>query len=58
MTNCANCKGNNFQPGEGAYNQYLQCVDCKMYKNEKVESKLNVILPDDPNDALLCEGCQ
>lgn len=57
MNICISCKGTEFKQGEGAYSEYEKCVVCNLYRSEKIVSKLNVILPDDPMDELLCEGC-
>jgi len=54
---CRFCKSEKMEQGLGLYAEYLKCVDCKMYEPKKYEEHNTVILPDDPNDANICEGC-
>lgn len=58
MKACINCGGTNYKQGEGDYKDYIKCEDCGMYALDKQSAKSNVILPDDPMDAMMCESCQ
>ena len=58
MNICKYCKSENIKQGEGNYSNYIKCGDCNMYQPDIQTIKPNVILPDDPMDALMCEGCQ
>lgn len=58
MITCKYCKSENVKQGEGNYINYLKCLDCNMYQPDALKVKPNVILPDDPMDALACESCQ
>lgn len=56
--NCKYCKSENVKEGTGDYAGYLKCFDCNMYQPDAVKAKPNVIMPEDPMDALMCESCQ
>lgn len=58
MNQCKYCKSEDVKQGEGDYANYLKCLNCNMYQPDKVQAKLNVIMPEDPMDALMCESCQ
>ncbi len=57
---CTFCKEGELKQGEGDYREYLKCssTECGMYQLNKGTAKSNIILPDDPFDALMCESCQ
>lgn len=58
MKKCVNCKGEVFvdsvkYPGAG------ECSECGFLVQKGMINKIiNVILPDDPMDAMMCESCQ
>lgn len=58
MNTCRYCKSNNVVAGEGDYKDYLKCGDCNMYQPDKNQEVSNIIMPEDPMDALMCESCQ
>lgn len=54
---CINCNGESFKesdsfPGADA------CTGCGFLKAGTLQSKANIILPDDPMDSFACESCQ
>lgn len=60
FTPCVSCKENNWNEGEGKYLGYYKCSVCGFLGDFKhlVTKIKNVILPDDPMDAMMCESCQ
>lgn len=58
MNQCINCKGESFKVSV-KYVGASECVDCGMLKSLQFANvRSNVILPDDPMDAMACESCQ
>lgn len=58
MDKCKFCKIGDLKQGEGLYSDYMKCTSCNAYQPDKVVSNSNVILPEDPMDAMMCESCQ
>lgn len=55
---CVNCKGEKFE-NSTQYPGFHQCVDCKFQIDLKGKfDKVDIIVADDPMDAMLCESCQ
>lgn len=56
---CVNCKCQRFVPAEGVYAGFHKCSECSFLVDLRHLKKVdNVILPDDPMDAMMCESCQ
>lgn len=55
---CVNCKGSSFVDSK-SYEGAAECADCGFLANKnQVNTKTNIIMPEDPMDALMCESCQ
>ena len=58
LSKCVNCGNTTYEPADGIYVGYERCAECKFLTNRKVPKAVNVHVPEDPGDAMLCEGCQ
>lgn len=54
---CVNCGGTEIGESE-SYPGVSACIGCGFLIAKLQATSPNIIMPEDPNDAMLCEGCQ
>lgn len=54
---CVNCGNVNEIAATGIYTGYQKCAECGFLKGKSTQ-QTNIIMPEDPMDAMMCESCQ